>query len=67
MKFTRTSWYSGITRTVEIAVTPDQVKAWENGTLIQDAMPNISNSEREFIKSGITSDEWDCLYPGEEF
>jgi hypothetical protein len=43
----------------EIDVTPEQIERWERGMLIQDAMPHLTNAEREFIKTGITSEEWD--------
>ena len=31
---------------------------WENGVLIQDAFPNLNADQREFIKTGITPEEW---------
>jgi hypothetical protein len=66
MKITRKSPLTGITRTKEINVTEDQIWAWQNGRLIQDAMPNLSADEREFVKTGITGEEWDQLFGGME-
>lgn len=66
MIFVRRSIYSGIIRTREINVTEEQLIAWNNGMLIQLAMPDISNEEREFILTGITGEEWDEMY-AEEF
>ena len=67
MYITRTSKFSNITRTFEIDVTQAQLDAWNvDGKLIQDAMPNLNSSEREFIMSGMTDEEWDELYPEEE-
>lgn len=66
MKITRTSKLTGITRTKEIDVTEDQLLAWEMGKLIQDAMPQLSADDREFIKTGITGEEWDQLFGGSE-
>lgn len=66
MIITRTSKLSGVTRQQEIAVTYNQLKAWENGELIQNAMPNLTPDEREFIQTGITADEWDKLFEGVE-
>ena len=40
----------------EIDVNLAQVRAWQDGALIQDAMPNISAEERDFFK-GIFWDE----------
>jgi len=36
--------------------------AWQNGTLIQDAFPMLDASQREFIKTGITPQEWDNMF-----
>ena len=60
---TRTSPVSGITRTRDIPVTESQLQAWQVGNmLIQKAMPHLSADDREFIKTGITSEEWDKLF-----
>lgn len=59
MKITRTSKWSGITRTREFDVTQEQYDAWEKGELIQKAMPHLSADDREFIISGLTPDEWE--------
>jgi hypothetical protein len=59
MKVTRTSMLSGVTRTREIDVTADQLKAWHDGLLIQNAMPHLSADDREFLITGITPKEWD--------
>ena len=62
MKITRTSMATGITRTRDLPVTPEQMADWENGALIQKAMPNLSAGDREFVMTGITDDEWDNLF-----
>ena len=51
MKITKTSILSGKTRTKEINVNQSQIDKWVAGMLIQDAMPNVSVDEREFIKT----------------
>ena len=66
MIIARKSQLSGKTNTLEIAVTTEQLEAWKAGALIQNAMPNLTSDEREFIKTGITADEWDTLFEGEE-
>ena len=58
MEITRQSQITGLINTLDIAVTVEQINNWQGGTLIQEAMPNISMGEREFIKSGITPQEW---------
>ena len=62
MLIIRTSPFSGNTNSMEIEVTQEQLSSWENGTLIQNAMPNLSADEREFIKTGITPAEWDSAF-----
>ena len=58
MKITRKSILTGIVRTREIDVTVEQVEAWKMGALIQDVMPHLPVSDREFIVNGITDVEW---------
>lgn len=63
MLITRTSDLTGITRSLEIDVTQEQLDAYyNNGMLLQDAFPFMSADEREFIKTGITQDEWDAYF-----
>ena len=45
----------------EIDVTREQVENWQGGMLIQEAMPNLSIDDREFIQTGATPDEWAAL------
>lgn len=66
MKITRTSPFSGKENTREIEVTEAQLKDWSNGALIQRVMPNVSAEDREFIMTGITPDEWDAMFGGED-
>lgn len=53
---------SGDRNTREIPVTREQLDAWNSGVLIQNAMPNLSADDREFIKTGITPEEWEDLF-----
>jgi hypothetical protein len=62
MKITKTSPFSGLTNVMDINITQEQYLAWLDGTLIQNAMPNISADEREFIMTGITPEEWDSAF-----
>ena len=62
MLITRTSPFTGTTISMNIAITQAQLDAWQAGTLIQDAMPNLSADEREFIMTGITPEEWEELF-----
>lgn len=58
MLITRKSPFTGKTHTREIPVTEEQLSAWRLGEFIKTAMPNISAEDREFIKTGITPEEW---------
>jgi hypothetical protein len=58
LEITRTSIATGITRSIELPITPEQLERWRNGELIQDAMPHLSDAEREFVLSGMTAEEW---------
>jgi len=61
MKIKRTSMLTGIVRTKDLPVTRQQIKEWEAGALIQDVMPNLSDDDREFVKTGIVAEEWAAL------
>ena len=58
MLITRKSLISGNINTMSLPITEEQYNAWEQGTLVQDAMPHLSPDEREFIMTGITPEEW---------
>ena len=62
MLITRVSLLTQETRVKEIDITPAQLKAWEDGMLIQNAMPHLNPSDREFIISGSTDKEWDAAF-----
>ena len=52
------SMFSGEWNIRNIPVTQSQLDDWQSGTLIQDAMPNVSADDREFLKTGVTPEEW---------
>jgi hypothetical protein len=66
MQITRKSMLSGKERTLEINVTEEQLSLWQAGELIQNAMPHLTAGEREFIKTGITDEEWDEEFGDDE-
>ena len=65
MLIKKKSGLTGNTSTMDIAVTAVQIAAWQGGELIQNAMPNLSPDEREFLMTGITPAEWASVF-GEE-
>jgi hypothetical protein len=61
MLITRTNPFTGKTNTRDLDVTEAQMIAYyEEGVLLQNAFPNLSADDREFIKTGI--DNWDEMF-----
>ena len=52
-----------------LAVSRSQIVAYCDGSdarLIQEIFPNLSKSEREFIKTGYTDADWAAMSKGED-
>ena len=63
MIITRKSMVSGIERSLDLPVTEAQLERYyEEGLLLQNAFPNLTPGQREFIKTGITDEEWDNMF-----
>jgi hypothetical protein len=66
MQVTKTSQLTGVTHTMDLDVTKEQLDRFEirryTGEYVQNIFNNLSASEREFILSGITPDEWDIEF-----
>jgi hypothetical protein len=65
MIYTKESMFSGKVHSMEIPVTEAQIEAWQNGELIQNAMPNLTPDQREFLMTGITPEEWEAEFGSE--
>jgi len=66
MKITRRSPFSSKLNTMEIPVTEAKLNQYlkdPNAQSIQIMFPLLSANEREFIKTGITADEWEETFP----
>jgi hypothetical protein len=61
MKITRTNPFNGEINTIDIDVTDEQVQAYMDGALIQNAFPQLTAGEREFILTGITEECWEAM------
>jgi len=61
MEVTRTSRITGITRTIDLPITEEQLIDYGRGALIQDALWNLTASQREFFMTGITEEEWNMF------
>ena len=68
MKVTRVSLVSGLTSSMDLPVTQEQLDEVNSpsGRLIQHIFPELTADQREFILTGITPEEWDELYGEEE-
>ena len=65
MLVTRRSPFSNKENTMELDITPEQLTRYQQGNeLIQNVFPNLSAEHREFIKTGITPEEWDATFNG---
>jgi len=53
----RKSILSGKTSSMDLPITQLQYDLWRNGMLIQDVMPEIGVEQREFLITGMTSEE----------
>jgi hypothetical protein len=62
MQITRTSRLTGKTSVMDLNITQAQLDAWVDGDLVQNAMPQLSAEEREFLMTGITPAEWDSVF-----
>ena len=62
MLISKVSAISNKMHTMDIDVTDEQLQDWREGAAIQDAMPNLTPDEREFIKTGITPKEWEEMF-----
>jgi hypothetical protein len=62
MIVSRISPVSRSPHSMDLPVTNEQFADYNQGTLLQHAFPNCTAAEREFIKSGITPDEWTKIF-----
>jgi hypothetical protein len=53
---------SGKTSSMDLPVTGLQINLWKRGMLIQDAMPDLSVEQREFLITGMTLEEQDAFF-----
>ena len=68
MKIGRISAFTGAANTMELDIDPEAYATWASGfgPLIQDAFPNLTAGEREFLMTGVTPAEWANLFGTEQ-
>jgi len=58
MKITRVSPFTHKKNSMDLDITADQIVRWDRGELIHNVFPHLTPDEREFIKTGITPEDW---------
>lgn len=66
MLVTRWSPISKVQHTLDLPIEDQDLARYAAGALIQEAFPNLSPAQREFIMSGITPEEWLAAFPPDE-
>lgn len=62
----RRSPLSGKLNKMDLPVSPERIVSWfqePDGRLIQDAFPELTDEQREFMLTGHTQADWDKLFP----
>lgn len=62
MLITRTSALTGRVHSIDLPITQKMIDAYNSGALLQQAFPHLSPSDREFWKTGATSEEWKKVF-----
>jgi hypothetical protein len=67
MKIGRISAFTGAANNMELDIDPKAYDLWASGfgPVIQDAFPNLTAGEREFLMTGVTPAEWENLFGAE--
>ena len=62
MFLVRKSMFTGEVHSMDLPITRDQLDRWERGGLTQEVFPGLTSSQREFIVTGVTEEEWDNAF-----
>lgn len=57
MLIRRVNMLTGKVNEMDLDVTSEQIARWQSGEFVQNAMPNLSAGEREFLISGLSIEE----------
>lgn len=72
MLITKVSALTGIAHTREIDITPEAFEAWREAgdndpkRFVQVSFPHLSDDDREFLLTGVTTEEWEAFMPAED-
>jgi hypothetical protein len=59
--------FTGKVHQMDLPITDAEIARWEGGELIQNVWPSLSASEREFIKTGVTEQEWNETFQNHDY
>ena len=66
MNITKVSQLSGKSNTLDINITENEMlritNRFNTKELIQNIVPNLTMDEREFLMTGITTEEWNTTF-----
>jgi hypothetical protein len=54
--------FTGKEQTMVMSYRDADYSSWWDGRSIQNAFPYLSANKREFLKTGVTSEEWDSAF-----
>ena len=61
MLITKISEFSKLKHTLDLDITEEQMINFKKGMKVQKAFPNLDADEREFLLTGITTEEWEIM------
>ena len=71
MKIRKKSMLTGVDHVMDLPISKEKLEYWNNSQStwrahIQDVFPELSADQREFLMTGITSQEWNNVFGDEE-
>lgn len=65
LRIEKKSIFTGKINSMDLPITVEQYNRWQDGELIQNVMPELSDDQREFLISGLMPGEFEIIF-GEE-
>ena len=62
MQIIRRSSLSGKMHTMDLPITQEELTRWDAGELVQNVFPYLTPSQREFLMTGVTEEEWEDTF-----
>ena len=62
MKVRRRSPWTGKIHTMELSITLEKFNEWKGGGAMENVMPDLNDSQREFVKNGFTPSDWRDIF-----